>query len=124
MGRRLEAAIGRLENMAERIASRLQKFEERGANVTEAKTRLEEARSRIAEAKAALEDAKSKLDGVLNSEDPREAFKEVREELVKGVVENIKAAHQALVVSIRALKGTGLGDDSGGNAENSAGTSE
>jgi len=124
MGRRLEAALGRLENITERIASRIKKFEERGANVTEAKTSLEEARARIAEAKAAFEDAKSKLEGVLNSDDPKVAFKEVREGLVKGVAEKIKAAHQALVAAIRALKGTGLGDDSGGNAENSSGTSE
>ena len=63
------------------------------------------ARTKIVEAKEALAEAKGKLEGVLSSQNPKEAFKEVREGLVKGVVAKIKEAHEALVVAVRALKG-------------------
>ncbi|MDP3784992.1 MAG: hypothetical protein Q8R12_02860 [bacterium] len=106
MGRRLEAAILRLEKMADKIASRIQKFEERSGNVSEAKAKLALAKAKIAEAKAAYADAKLKLEDALKSETPKEAFAKVREGLVKGVVEKIKEAHQALIEAVRVLKGT------------------
>ncbi|OGF82118.1 hypothetical protein A3B18_03350 [Candidatus Giovannonibacteria bacterium RIFCSPLOWO2_01_FULL_46_13] len=104
MGRRIEAAIERLEKLAERIESRIEKMEERGVDVAKAKTELAEAEVKITEAKTAFADAKAKLEAALSSETPKESFKQVREGLVKGVVEKIKAAHQALVEAIRALK--------------------
>lgn len=105
MARRLENMISRLEQLAGRIESRLKKFEERGADVTGAKEKLAAARTKIVEAKEALTEAKGKLEGVLSSQNSKEAFKEVREGLVKGVVNKIKEAHEALVGATRALKG-------------------
>ena len=106
MARRLENMISRLEQLAGRIESRLKKFEERGADVTGAKEKLTLARTKIAEAKEALAEAKGKLEGVLSSRNPKEAFKEVREGLVKGVAVKIREAHEALVVAVRELKNT------------------
>ena len=94
MARRLENMISRLEQLAGRIESRLKKFEERGADVTGAREKL------------ALAQAKGKLEGVLSSRNPKEAFKEVREGLVKGVAVKIREAHEALVVAVRELKNT------------------
>ena len=105
MGRRLEHMISRLEQLAGRIESRLKKFEERGADVTGAREKLTLARTKIVEAKEALTAAKEKLEGVLSSQSPKEAFKEVREGLVKGVAAKIKEAHEALVGAVRALNG-------------------
>lgn len=102
---RLEAAISRESKLADRIESRINKFAEAGKDVSAAREQLRIARGKIEEAKSALAAAKSRIEEVVNSETPKTAFGEVRENLTKAVVAKIKEAHQALTEVLRVLKG-------------------
>ena len=104
MIKRFEEAVKRLKNLADRIESRLNKFTELGKDVSASRISLGEAKRKIADAETAIAEAKSKLDDVLNSDSPKEAFKEVRVLVVKAR-DAIKDAHQALVKVIKEIKG-------------------
>lgn len=112
MMKRLEAALERGKKLGDRIQSRIEKAKANGKNTAKAQTALDKARAAWQEAKAALEEAKSKLEGVLSSTDPKAAFKEVHDLVVKAR-DKIKAVHAALVDAVTALKGLGEGRRSG-----------
>jgi hypothetical protein len=103
MAKRMDFAVIRLNKLADRIESRLNKFEQMGKDIGDSRVLLEEARTAILSAKTAIEEAKSKIDEVLESDEPRTAFGQIRS-LVHEVRDSIKAAHQALVNVIRNLK--------------------
>ncbi len=106
MGKRIGAALIRLDKLAGRIESRITKLKERGQDTSGAQAALEEARGAIEAAKTAFNEAKAKLDTALSSDNPKVAFRAVREGLVKGVIDKIKEAHKALVEAMKALKNT------------------
>lgn len=105
MGKRLEAAIERLEKMASKIESRIQKFEAEGKDMSASKAKLALARAEIQEAKDAWIAAQGQFESALNAADFKEAFKTVRETIVKGVRDKIKEAHAALVDVINSMRG-------------------
>lgn len=105
MAKRLEAAIEREKKLADRIESRLNKFQEAGKDVSASRAKLGQARAKINQAEAALNAAKGTVEAVLNADDPKAAFQEVRDTVLKDVIAKIKEAHAALVDVINTLKG-------------------
>lgn len=110
MARKFENAIDRLEGLADRVESRLTKAEEAGNDVSKIKDRLKSARDKIASAETALNDAKAKFKEMANSQNPKEAFRQVKV-LVQGVAQKIKEAHRALVDVVKSVKGLRLGNE-------------
>ena len=108
MTNKIDRAILRLESFSDRIASRIEKFKARGKNVSSAEAKLAEAQIAIADAKVSLADAKAKFAAMLESDDPKTAFKDVHATIQQNVVSKIKAAHAALVDAITILKGASM----------------
>lgn len=109
MVRKFENAIDRLNNLADRIDSRLKKTEDAGNDVAKQRDLLKVARDKITAVETALSDAKAKFAEMAKSENPKEAFKKVKE-LARGVAEKVKEAHRALVEVVTSLKGLRVGD--------------
>ncbi|OGF64159.1 hypothetical protein A2661_00230 [Candidatus Giovannonibacteria bacterium RIFCSPHIGHO2_01_FULL_45_24] len=110
MVRKFENAIDRLNGLADRIESRLQKSEEAGHDVSKIKDQLKSARDKISAAETALSDAKAKFKEMTNSQNPKESFRQVKT-LVQGVAQKIKEAHRALVGVVNSIKGLRLGNE-------------
>lgn len=108
MVRRIEAAIARLETLIERIESRIAKLEAAGEDMTDVKEQVEDAKDKLAAAEDDLQDAKDGLEDVLTSDDPKEAFAEVRD-LIRGVVRQLIEVHRILVQVIGDIKGLRVG---------------
>lgn len=109
MVKKFENAIDRLNNLADRIESRLKKTEDAGNDVSKPRDLLKVARDKITAVETALSDAKAKFADMAKSENPKAAFEKVKE-LVKGVAQKVKEAHKALVDVITSIKGLRLGD--------------
>ncbi|KKT28578.1 MAG: hypothetical protein UW81_C0025G0004 [Candidatus Giovannonibacteria bacterium GW2011_GWC2_44_9] len=109
MVRKFENAIDRLNNLADRIESRLTKTEAAGNDVSKQRDLLKVARDKITAVETALGDAKTQFGATALSENPRTAFQKVKE-LVKGVAQKAKDAHRALVDVMNSIKGLRLGD--------------
>lgn len=110
MTTRFEAAINRLERLILRIEARLEKIEENNEDIetTEIEEDLAEAKDKLTEAELALTTAEASLEGILDSEDPQEAFGDVRD-LIMSVKEQLKEVHQILVQVIGDIKGLRVG---------------
>lgn len=106
MVEKFEAAIGRLDKLADRIEARLNKAAERGKDVAVLREKLKTARAKIDEARTALQDARAKYAEAVKDPDFKIAFAKVRE-VVDGVAKKVKEAHAALVDVINSLKGIG-----------------
>jgi hypothetical protein len=116
--RRMDAATGRLSNISERIGNRIDKFEGRGGNMDTAKELLGIANAEINVAEETIGSLSDAMREVVESEDPKAAFAEVR--LMFGEAKDaIKAAHAALVDVIVEIKGIGnsLGDEDDDSTE-------
>lgn len=113
---RTQAAINRLEKLIARIESRLSKIEAEDEEIDTSEIRedIDEAKDRLAEASAALSEAKTSLEDILSTEEPKEAFADVRD-LVKGIKNELISVHQILVQVIGDIKGlrVGQGEENG-----------
>jgi seryl-tRNA synthetase len=103
---KFEAAIDRLEGLADRIEERIDTAASSGKDVTRARSELEAARLKIKEASSELENAKSKYAQALKNTDVKAAFAEVKK-IVQGVAAKVKDAHGALARVASGLKGVG-----------------
>ncbi len=102
MWKRFNAATMRLEELARRIDSRITKLEEKEGNLTEARRLLNLAHEQIAEAKTAVEQGKAAVEAAIVAENPELAFQQAQN-VVRTAQEKIKAAHNSLVQTIRAI---------------------
>jgi len=111
--RRMQAAINRLERLIARIKSRLSRIEAADEDIDTASIRetLDGAEDKLASASAALTQAQTSLEDILDANDPREAFTDVRD-LIKEIKEQLKEVHQALVHVIGDIKGLRVGQGS------------
>ncbi len=109
MVEKFEAAIKRLKDLSDRIASRLNKAEGNGRDVAELRKKLAEANDRVVVVERALEDAKIKYAEAVKDPDFKASFKKVRE-VVNGVKEKVKEAHSVLVDVVNLVKGLGEGE--------------
>ncbi len=106
MMRRLSAALVRLERITSRIESRIEKLEEKNKNMEldDAKTKIETVKQKIDETGYNLiPQAREKFEEVVEGEDPKEIFSEVKE-LIKETKQEIIEIHQLLVDTIRSIK--------------------
>src|SRR3990167_363567 len=110
MVKKFENAIDRLNNLADRIESRLNKTEATGNDVSKQWDLLKAARDKIVTVEAALGDSKAQFEAMALSENPRSAFQQVKE-LIRGVADKIKDAHKALVDVVKSIKGLRLGSE-------------
>lgn len=115
MLRRFDAALERERKMGERIESRIQKMREGGRDVVKAEDAIERAKVLWSGAKQELETVKGRLEGMLNSDDPRSSFMEIRS-LLESVKEKIRGVHAAFVEAVTSLKG---GNDTSSEAASS-----
>ncbi|GEM_PF-5730758 len=100
---RMTAAIERLEGLADRIDSRIQKIEaESGADLSNAKSVLTEARRQIEIAKASHATVSQNYEEILEGENLTEEFARIRE-LVQKLRDEIKNVHQSLVGVINII---------------------
>ena len=102
----IEAAIHRMDKLADRIQSRADKMEEGGADVSEAEGFLAEAHAELdaASADLLLIQIEAEADVVLNaSSTPATVFENVHT-LVKSVREHLRGAHQALKNAVQSLR--------------------
>lgn len=112
--KRLEAALERLNNIAGRIDSRIDKLGEKGVNTTKAKADLVIAKTKIDAAKVKLGAAKTAIIGIMSDTGTAATSTPgammsgkitLIKEQVRGVEEALKDAHKALVLVITDLKG-------------------
>lgn len=110
MFKRFEAAVDKLADFADRIASRLDKAEDNGKDVSDLRVKLDVAKTSIAAAETAIADAKAKLaTTTLAAADPKKAFQDVKA-LLKTAQDALKKAHADLILVIRGTKGLGGGE--------------
>lgn len=108
---KLEALIERLEKLIERIETRIKKIEESNSdiNLTDAKEDLALAKKDLEDTKAEFTALKGKLDEIINEDNPKEAFKQVRVQF-RLVMENLRGVHANLVKLIGDIKGLRVGN--------------
>lgn len=95
--------IKRLNEVTVRLKDRLDALAGKGRDVTSAKTLLEEAERKVTETEHAAEIARASLEQLAKTETREVIQKEIANE-AKAVREKIKAAHQALIRVINAVK--------------------
>ena len=108
MARKFEAAISRLNALADRIDARLDKFEDTGKDVSVFRASLDSARTKINEVESALDRAKEEYHAFTGGKNPKENFAKVKE-IISGVAQKVKDAHKALVGVINSIKGASNG---------------
>lgn len=102
--KRLNAALERSEKFIERLTTLLKNKEDDGKDVTEAKTKLETAKDKLDEAETAIGKIMPAVNNALASTTVSKETAGVIRQAVNGGVEAVKAAHQAIVDVLRALK--------------------
>ena len=102
--RRLNAALVRLDRIAERIATRIDKLNERGVNTTAAEEALASAEVLGAGAAQAVGDASAAIEAIDTTDlSVREAMHAAKD-AIGAVKDALKAYHKGLVAAIRELK--------------------
>jgi hypothetical protein len=101
---RIAATIEKLGSIADRIESRAKKIAERGVNVDTALTFVAQARVGLRAASVIMnEDLAAEVDAAVTSEEPKAAFKYVKDSTREAHV-HIMAAQKALRDAVAALK--------------------
>lgn len=110
---RLNAALGRLMNIADRLDSRIKKFEEKGFDTTKAKADIAIAKTKIDAAKTKIDAAKIAIAGIILDNSAATTtpgdiisgkIKLIKEQ-VRTAETALKEAHKALVQVVIDLKG-------------------
>lgn len=105
---RVSGATDALEALIARIQTRINRIEELNpaANIADAQEMLDEAKAKLEEAKDSLASLEANLENLLNSENPREAFANVRVDLdnLKGMLNDIKQLLKDTLQELRGLQ--------------------
>jgi len=101
---RMDTALSRLEQIAERIASRIEKTEEKGVDLSDAKVELANVRVLIEDAHEYVSLIGEVSTDTLTSETPKEQMQDIRDavELAKDCINSIRGALTETVKLIRA----------------------
>ncbi|MBI4130259.1 hypothetical protein HY468_03015 [Candidatus Roizmanbacteria bacterium] len=102
MVRRFEVVIARLENIAARVSSRIDKIGE-DHDITAAATQLTTAENSIAKAKETLVTLQGSIEGAVSADKKPEGFAEIKT-LAQEIKTQLIAAHQAIRQAIVELK--------------------
>ncbi|MEN9921758.1 MAG: hypothetical protein RL097_34 [Candidatus Parcubacteria bacterium] len=122
---RMEAMIMRLQNIIDRLTTRIEKIEALGIDISEAAIQLETAQQSVTEAMAAIELIDPQVTAAVGSEDIRSTWNEVRKSYVTTHT-HLKEARVALQLTVATLKtavatselGTGVSEAVSNNPEN------
>jgi hypothetical protein len=122
---RTEAMIMRLQNIIDRLTTRIEKIEALGIDVSEATIQLETAQQSVTEAMAAMALIDPQVTAAVGSEDIRSTWNEVRKSYVNTHT-HLKKARAALQLTVATLKtavaaselGTGVSEAVSNNPEN------
>jgi len=108
---RLSALVERLQKLIDRIESRIDKIEasEETIDLTGPKADLASAKTNLADAKIKLDSLNDDIDDFLTCDDPKGAFKTVREK-VDEIKDDLKEVHRLLVHIIGNIKGLRVGE--------------
>jgi hypothetical protein len=101
--RALDAGVLRLENIAERIDSRIEKLEDDGMDMSAQAELLLNAEVEIDEAETEIAEARVELEAMLSSDTPREALENVRTALSEAK-QALREARQALIETVQSIK--------------------
>lgn len=101
--KRFNAALGRLDKIAQRIASRIDKLKAKGVNTAGAEAALVSAEQKGSAAALAISNAKSQIDAVDASSSVRDAVHSAVN-ATRDAKQALKDYHKALVEAIRQLK--------------------
>ncbi len=100
---RMEAALARMEQIVNRLTTRIDELEAAGVDTEVAEGHLTDAKNALDRAKVAIADIDKEMADVTGSESPKEAWQAAR-----GTYASVKAelltAHQALRATVAALK--------------------
>lgn len=100
---RLDKALARLDKIAERIATRIDKLKEKDVDTSAAEAKLADAEVAGAAAAGAISDAKLKVEQIDSSATVKDAV-HAASEAVKGAKAALFSYHKALVAVLRELK--------------------
>ncbi len=100
---RMEAAIARMAQIADRLAARIDELEAAGVDTAAAEGHLADAKAALDRAQAAIADIDTEMAAVTGSESPKEAWQAARGTYAS-VKEELLAGHQALRATVAALK--------------------
>lgn len=98
----LDAMLGRLAGIAERIAGRIEELAAAGVDTVTAEAQLAEAYDAISAAEAAVADVKTKVGDALESDTPQEMLRAAKA-AGDAAKEALRAAHEALKEAALAL---------------------
>lgn len=101
---RLDKALARLDKIAERIATRIDKLKEKGVDTSAAEAKLADAEVMGAAAAGAISDAKLKVEQIDSSSLAVKDAVHAASEAVKGAKAALFDYHKALVAALRELK--------------------
>ncbi len=105
MSNRMDGAVTRLQNVTDRLTSRLGKMEAEGKNVTAARTELALAQSKLDEAKRNLSTIDTEVNAFIGSATPRENWQNLKNNYLNTRV-LIIAAHQSILATINLAQNT------------------
>lgn len=103
MSNRMDSAVKRLQNVHDRLDSRLTKVALTGADVTNARTVLEEAQKHLDTARSNLLGIDTTVEGFLSSSNPQENWLEAKQ-FYNVTADEIIAAHTAIKMSLTATE--------------------
>ena len=105
MSNRMDSAVARLQNVTDRLSSRLSKMEIEGKDVTAARTELALAQNKLNEAKGYLTKIDLEVNAFVGSANPRENWRNVKTTYL-GTQTVIIAAHQSILATINLAQNT------------------
>jgi len=100
---RIDTAIVRVQKLAERTASRIDKIAAQGGDVTISRGHLANAKVKLDEARAKSAVIKSAIDAALSSQNPKDSIKSI-EPLIKDITKVIQGAQHNVSLAISTLK--------------------
>lgn len=110
MSNRMDSAVLRLQNVINRLTSRLDKMAGSGGEVTRAKTELALAQTKLDEAKRALASIDVEVNAFIGSATPRENWANLKKTYLS-TRDAIVASHQSILATINLAETTGTAPD-------------
>ena len=105
MSNRMDSAVARLQNVTDRLNSRLTKMEAEGKDISQARTELALAQSKLDEAKRSLATIDNEVNAFVGSATPRENWNNLKNTYLN-TREVIVAAHQSILATINLAQTT------------------
>lgn len=103
IGHRLDAAVGRVQKLADRVSSALDTLTAKGIDVSASRAALADSKIKLDEAHTKIVAVKSAIDTAFASATPKESLKAV-EPLVKEASQSIQDAHRSVAKAISSIK--------------------